>query len=64
MDETRFLNMNELAEQLDVSLSWIRRYSRKGCPKQLKIPSVRLGKYMRFHLPSVLGWIMEKQKIK
>lgn len=47
--EERLLDPEELAERLKVPLSWVYENSRTG-----KIPTVRIGKYVRFRLVDVL----------
>jgi excisionase family DNA binding protein len=47
--ETELLEPEELAERLKVPLSWVYEASRTG-----KIPTVRIGKYVRFRLNDVL----------
>lgn len=47
--ETELLGPEELAERLKVPLSWVYENSRTG-----KIPTVRIGKYVRFKLNDVL----------
>jgi excisionase family DNA binding protein len=45
----QLLTPEELAERLKVPLSWVYENSRTG-----KIPSVKLGRYVRFRLNDVL----------
>ena len=52
------LNVRELAESLNVPVSWI--YSRTRLKGPEAIPSLRIGKYHRFRLDDVLNWL-EKQ---
>ena len=43
--EERLLDPEELAERLKVPLSWVYESSRQG-----RIPTVRIGRYVRFKL--------------
>jgi excisionase family DNA binding protein len=47
--EERLLDPEELAERLNVPLSWVYESSRQG-----RIPTVRIGRYVRFKLSDVL----------
>lgn len=47
--DERLLDPEELAERLKVPLSWVYESSRTG-----KIPTVRIGRYVRFRLVDVL----------
>jgi excisionase family DNA binding protein len=48
----RLLDAHEVAEWLGVPESWVRESARSGA-----IPSVRLGRYVRFDLGDVEAWI-------
>jgi excisionase family DNA binding protein len=48
----RLLTAAEVAEILSVPERWIRDASREG-----RIPSVRLGRYVRFRRESILLWV-------
>jgi excisionase family DNA binding protein len=52
----KFLTANELAKRLGVPESWVRTEERAG-----RIPSVRLGKYVRFKLSAVERVLAERQ---
>ena len=45
----QLLTAEELAEQLKVPVSWVYEQSRQG-----KIPTVRVGRYVRFSLEQIL----------
>jgi len=47
--ESRLLTPEELADRLRVSLSWVYEQSRQG-----NLPTIRLGRYLRFDLHEVL----------
>ena len=46
------LNAQEVAELLNVPVRWVRDKTREGA-----IPSVPLGRYVRYELGEVLAWI-------
>ena len=49
MDTAELLTPEDLADRLKVPLSWVYEQSRQG-----KIPTHRLGRYIRFDLAEVL----------
>lgn len=53
-----FLSVKELADKLNVPKSWIYSRTRETGPEA--IPLIKVGKYCRFVLADVIGW-MEKQ---
>jgi len=48
--KSKLLTPEELADRLQVPLSWVYEQSRQG-----NIPTHRLGRYIRFHLSEVLA---------
>ncbi len=52
------LSVKELADKLNVPKSWI--YSRTRETGQEAMPRIKVGKYCRFVLADVIGWL-EKQ---
>jgi excisionase family DNA binding protein len=48
----RLLNAAEIAELLNVPVTWVRESARSGA-----MPSVRLGRYVRFDIDDVESWI-------
>ena len=48
----RLLTADEVAELLAVPVSWVRESTRSGA-----MPCVRLGRYVRFELAAVEGWL-------
>ena len=50
----RLLDAKEVAERLGVPETWVRESARSGA-----MPSVRLGRYVRFDLVDVEAWIDE-----
>ena|SRR5215467_1042263 len=54
-EASRLLIVHEVAELLQVPVSWVYGRMRKRSTKQL--PSFRLGKYWRFSEREVLAWV-------
>ncbi len=48
----RLLTADEVAERLNVPVSWVRESTRSGA-----MPHVRLGRYVRFELAEVEAWL-------
>ena len=55
----KLMTPNELANELSVPISWI--YSRTRQKGSNAIPVIRAGKYCRFDLQEVLGWLKKQQ---
>jgi excisionase family DNA binding protein len=53
----RLLDAAEVAELLNVPTRWVREHSRNG-----HLPSIRLGRYVRFRRASVLAWVAEQEQ--
>jgi excisionase family DNA binding protein len=58
-EESRLLNVHEVAAMLQVPVSWVYGRMRKRSVERL--PGYRLGKYWRFRQAEVLAWV-ESQK--
>jgi excisionase family DNA binding protein len=54
---TKLIGAQEVAERLDVPPSWVYRWSREG-----KLPSVKLGKYLKFDPKKIEEWIGDQTK--
>lgn len=52
----RLLDAREVAELLGVPPGWVYRESRAG-----RIPTVRLGRYVRYRRESVERWLAERE---
>jgi excisionase family DNA binding protein len=59
-DENSLLTVQEVAELLQVPVSWVYERVRKRSPERL--PCYRLGKYWRFRELDLLAWI-ERQRV-
>lgn len=53
----RLIDVRELAQILNVPVSWLYERTRKGA-----IPSIRIGKYVRFDLREVMVFLKETQQ--
>ena len=55
-----FLSVNQLAEKLNVPVSWVYSRTREIGPGTM--PRVNVGKYRRFELEKVLDWLKKKNE--
>jgi excisionase family DNA binding protein len=53
--ENRLLTVHEVADLLQVPVSWVYGRTRRRCLEQL--PGYRLGKYWRFRQSDIFAWI-------
>ncbi len=53
--EAILLTVQEVAEILRVSPSWVYEHTRERCKR--RIPGIRLGKYWRFIEADVVAWV-------
>jgi excisionase family DNA binding protein len=58
-DENHLLTVGEVAELLQVPVSWVYEQTRRRCPG--RIPGFRLGKYWRFTPEDVTAWLAAKR---
>ncbi len=54
------LTVQELASELKVRSSWIYGETRKTGPGT--IPRIKVGKYLRFSMEEVMGWLKDQSK--
>ncbi len=56
------LTPQQLAERLNVPVSWVREKTRERARVRDKdpLPAVRLGKYVRFSWPAVEAWLARR----
>ena len=52
----------QLAERLQVAVSWIYERSRSRKSSVPPLPTIKLGKLLRYHWPSVCEWLAANQK--
>jgi len=58
-DEVHLLTVGEVAELLQVPISWVYEQTRRRCHD--RIPGFRLGKYWRFTSEDVTAWLEAKR---
>jgi len=58
----QLLTVHEVAQVLHVSVSWVYEYTRPTCAD--RIPSLRLGKYLRFIEADITAWLIERRTKK
>jgi len=56
MDQDRLLDATEVSELLHVSERWVRDNTRSRV-----IPSVRLGRQVRYRRESIIAWVREQE---
>ena len=63
LDATYILTPEQLAERLEVPVSWVYENTRKRASKRNAdpLPSIRMGKYLRFYWPEVEKWLERRQ---
>src|SRR5208282_5857096 len=59
-DERHLLNVHEVAELLQVPVSWV--YERVRRRSLERLPGYRLGKYWRFRQDEVLAWVEAQRR--
>lgn len=60
IDPSQILTLAELAERLKVSERWVYEKTRRRTPNPL--PTIRIGRYLRFNWISVSAWLNEQEK--
>ncbi len=58
-ESAQLLSVHDVAELLQVPVSWVYGHTRNRCPD--RIPGFRLGKYWRFDEADVLAWIQRRR---
>jgi excisionase family DNA binding protein len=58
-EKNHLLTVGEVAELLQVPVSWVYEQTRCRCPN--RIPGFRLGKYWRFSSEDVTAWLAVKR---
>jgi hypothetical protein len=63
-DGPKLIDSAELAARWRVPESWIRNHTRNRTPKDDRIPSIRLGRYVRFEWdsPRLQQWLEKKRQ--
>jgi len=58
--ETKFLTVHEVADLLQVPVSWVYGQLRERCTEPL--PGYRIGKYWRFRASEILLWVESRKR--
>jgi predicted DNA-binding transcriptional regulator AlpA len=63
LEAQHILRPEELAERLKVDVSWVYENTRKRASvrKTDPLPSIRMGKYLRFYWPEIEKWLERHQ---
>lgn len=61
--QEQLLTVEQLARILSVPVSWCYEKVRNGA-STVQIPCLRIGRYVRFHLPAVMEWLEKTQGLK
>jgi excisionase family DNA binding protein len=62
LDPSDILTPDELAARLKVRRTWI--YEKMRSRTSNRLPGIRLGKYWRFHWPSVCEWLQAQSETR
>jgi hypothetical protein len=63
LDHAHILTPQELGERLKVPVSWVYENTRGRAIRRNDdpLPSIRMGKYLRFYWPEVEKWLERRQ---
>jgi excisionase family DNA binding protein len=61
IDPSQILTLKEVAERLKVSERWVYEKSRRRC--QNPLPTIRIGRYLRFDWTSVSAWLRQQERV-
>jgi excisionase family DNA binding protein len=56
MASDQLLTAADVAELLNVPVSWVREHTRSG-----RIPHVQLGRYVRYQYATVVSWVADQE---
>jgi excisionase family DNA binding protein len=57
MELETLLTPEQLAERLGVPISWVYRHSAPGCCPDQRLPSVKVGRHLRFRREEIQIWL-------
>jgi hypothetical protein len=58
------LTPEELCKRLQVRISWIREKSRPRSARDNPLPTMRIGRYLRFNWPDVCAWLRSTSNVQ
>jgi excisionase family DNA binding protein len=61
IDPDQILTLSELAERLKVSERWVYEKTRRR--SQNPLPTIRIGRYLRFDWISVSAWLRQQERV-
>jgi predicted DNA-binding transcriptional regulator AlpA len=63
LDARHILTPEQLAERLQVPVSWVYEQTRNRMSTRTAdpVPNIRMGKYLRFYWPEVEKWLERRQ---
>jgi len=64
LDRDELLTVEEVAQLLGVSRSWIYEHTRsRGTPRSERLPHIKLGKYVRFDARAIRAFLEQKCRL-
>ena len=60
IDPSQILTLKEVAERLKVSERWVYEKTRRR--SQNPLPTIRIGRYLRFNWISVSAWLHQRER--
>ena len=64
LDRDELLTVEEVAQLLRVSRSWIYEHTRsRGTPRSERLPHIKLGKYVRFDARAIRAFLEQKCRL-
>jgi excisionase family DNA binding protein len=61
LDPSLILTLEEVAQRLKVSDRWVYEKTRRRC--QQPLPTIRIGRYLRFNWLDVSGWLASQSNV-
>jgi excisionase family DNA binding protein len=61
LDPSLILTLAEVAQRLKVSNRWVYEKTRSRC--QQPLPTMRIGRYVRFYWPHVSAWMLQHSNV-
>lgn len=61
LEPSLILTLEEVAQRLKVSNRWVYEKTRSRC--QQPLPTMRIGRYVRFYWPHVSAWLLQNSNV-